>query len=533
MTLDRPEIFSLRSIPLNARLVTVSEMQALEQAADRAGQSYVAMMEMAGAGVAAAIRQRWRPQQVLVLAGPGNNGGDGLVCARCLHDAGIPVQLYLWKQAPSGDESGHLAALQQRRVPIMLATGDVAGEELSRLMEGSDLIVDALLGTGANRPIAGSLAALLQVVRQSLTARPGKPVVAVDCPSGANCDTGAVDPLTLVATLTVTFGAAKWGHYQWPAVEWCGKVLVTDIGLPAELLAEIPTFLLGPELIRSWMPVRSKNSHKGAFGKVMLAVGSQRYAGAAVLSCRAAARVGAGLVTGAIPESIWPVVAGQVLEATWLPLPAAAGHLQTTLCQESAELLANTLAGYDALVVGCGIGATQESRAFVHTLLAHALPPMVLDADGLNALAELAADERPTLPGTVLTPHPAELARLTGRVTASAVAERWLLARTLATMTSSVVLAKGPYTVIATPSGAMGVLPIATPALATAGTGDVLSGLIGGLLAQGLAPFQAACCGAWLHGQAGLLCEAELGVSGTVAGDILERIGPARKRLMA
>jgi NAD(P)H-hydrate epimerase len=195
--------------------------------------------------------------------------------------------------------------------------------------------------------------------------------------------------------------------------------------------------------------------------------------------------------------------------------------------------LANTRAGYDALVVGCGIGATQESRAFVHTLLAHALPPMVLDADGLNALAELAPDERPTLSGTVVTPHPAELARLTGRATAAAVTERWQLARTLATMTSSVVLAKGPYTVIAASSGAMGVLPIATPALATAGTGDVLSGLIGGLLAQGLAPFQAACCGAWLHGQAGLLCEAELGLSGTVAGDIIERIGAARKQLTA
>jgi NAD(P)H-hydrate epimerase len=239
------------------------------------------------------------------------------------------------------------------------------------------------------------------------------------------------------------------------------------------------------------------------------------------------------LVTGAIPESIWPVVAGQVLEATWLPLPAAAGFLQTTLCREAAELLADTLAGYDALVVGCGIGATQDSRAFIHALLAHPLPPMVLDADGLNALAGQTPDQRPSLPGTVLTPHPAELARLTGHVTASAVAERWLLARTLATMTSSVVLAKGPYTVIATSSGAMGVLPIATPALATAGTGDVLSGLIGGLLAQGLAPFQAACCGAWLHGQAGLLCEAELGVSGSVAGDIVERIGAARKRLMA
>jgi len=516
----------LQSIPpVNSssnKLVTVAQMQEIERLTDAGGHSYAAMMEMAGRAVADAIIERLGDQdpRVLVLVGPGNNGGDGLVCARYLQQAGVDVRVYLWKRRtdPEHDYERHFASLNALGAPSAHAADD---DDLARLHEWLDettVIVDALLGTGANRPIGGELADILDAV-QTQTERLA--VVAVDSSSGLNCDTGALDPHALAADFTVTFACAKVGHYKFPGAAAIGKLLVVDIGAPPELVADVTTFALDEAAARAWLPARDANSHKGSYGKVMVAVGSVNYPGAAYLSCAAAARAGAGLVTGAVAEPVWGAVAGRLAEPTWLPLPATA---EGVIAVQAADKTLDALPAYDALVLGCGLGQSDATRQFVADLLAGELPPTIIDADGLNNLATL-PDWPERLPSqTVLTPHPAEMARLCGLDIHDVLAARWSLAVEKAVEWRAVVLVKGPYTVIAAPDGRLAVLPVATSALATAGTGDVLAGIIGGLLAQGAPPFEAAGLGSWLHGQAGLRCEAAIGRAGVIASDLLTHV---------
>ncbi len=397
-------------------------------------------------------------------------------------------------------------------------------DRLDAWLEEADILVDALLGTGANRPIGEDLGALLDHCRAALNTRPHLRVCAVDCPSGLNNDTGAADSLTLPADFTVTFASAKWGHYRFPGAALCGEIVVADIGIAAAEYPPPGAFVLSPALLAPLLPNRKNVSHKGSFGKVIGAVGSVSYPGAAALSLGAAGRVGAGLVTGAIPEPLWPVVAAHLREPTWLLLPAIDGAFGA----KGAAILHNGCAGYDALLLGCGISQAESTVWFVDALLnGEELPPTLIDADGLNCLTRIGGWPGRLPAQCVLTPHPAEFARLLDCPVAEVTAQRWELALEAAARWNAVVLVKGPYTVIAEPGGRLAVLPIATPALATAGTGDVLSGAIAGLMAQGLTPFAAACVGAWLHGAAGLLCEAQIGRAGVVAGDVLDRLPAA------
>jgi NAD(P)H-hydrate epimerase len=323
--------------------------------------------------------------------------------------------------------------------------------------------------------------------------------------------------------VTVTFGFAKHGLYKFPGAAACGEIVVAPIGIPAEQAKGLRTFALTEEIVRQWLPERSPNSHKGSFGKAMIAAGSQNYAGAAVLSTSAAGRTGAGLVTGAVPETIWSVVASHVTEPTWLPLAAQAGSLDVA----AASPLREAIARYSALLLGCGLTQAPHTQRFVHQLLTAGdspLPPTVIDADGLNALS-MTSNWHTLLPATcILTPHVAEFARLLHVEQDEVIALRWELALEAASLWNAVILAKGPYTVVASPDGDLAVLPIATSALATAGTGDVLAGTIVALLAQGVDAFGAACLGAWIHGQAGLRCAHEIGPAGVVASDLLTRI---------
>ena len=530
------------TVPRDNRILSVAEMQALERAADAAGHSYAAMMEAAGQAVAHAVMARYGTAPVLVLAGPGNNGGDGLVCARHLHQSGVPVCVYLWQRptTPEGDTHGHLARLGQLGVPVAAAGDDPAALQLGAWLGQANVIVDALLGTGANRPITGQLAAILDAAHATRQ-RAGHAVVAVDCASGLNCDTGAVDDRALTPDLTVTFAYAKHGHYQFPGAAYVGDLCVVDIGIPAHLAPDAPVFVLDEALIRAWLPPRPAASHKGTYGKLLLAVGSENFPGAASLACAAGGRVGAGLVTGAIPRTIWPIAAARLAEATWLPLPVQETGEQAGLIDgaAAAALVTQALPAYDALVLGCGLGHNPATRTFVQAVLAaQPAAATLIDADGLNCLAQLPTwpkvpltdvrgserDPSPLPPRCVLTPHPAEMARLCACTPAEVTARRWALARRMAAAWQCVVLLKGPYTVVAHPHGQLAVLPIATAALATAGTGDVLAGAIGGLLAQGLEPFVAACVGAWLHGAAGLRVAQAVGSMGALASDLLPHL---------
>jgi NAD(P)H-hydrate epimerase len=517
------------SLPDATKLVSVAEMQRLEQAADAAGHSYASMMEAAGAAVARILVDRYamlRPV-VLVLAGPGNNGGDGLVCARHLYQSGIAVRVYLWKRRtdPATDYEGHFASIARLGVSTDHADADAGFARLKDLLAETTLIIDALLGTGANRPIVGELAEMLAIVSAARSDRGRIDVVAVDCPSGLNADTGAVDPHTPPANLTVTFAYAKHGHYQFPGATATGELEVADIGIPGALGNAIQTFVLDASTMRSWLPLRPAVSHKGSFGRSLAVAGSANYPGAAYLCCAAMGRIGAGLVTGAVAQPVWQIMAGRLAEPTWLPLPAGEGIEASAIAEAAAPVVGQALHRYDAMLLGCGLGQAATTQRFVHTLLAQPdLPPTVIDADGLNCLAKIEGWPRLLPRQIILTPHAAELARLCNLSLAEIISNRWQITRQKAQEWKAVVLAKGPFTVIADPQGWLAVLPVATPALATAGTGDVLAGIIAGLLAQHVPPFQAACLGAWLHGAAGQRCETEIGPAGVVASDLLPRL---------
>ena len=552
------------------KLVTVKEMKHLEQAADAAGHSYAAMMELAGHAVAEAIQGciEVRNKRILVLVGPGNNGGDGLVAARYLNQSGAQIVCYLWKPRP--DDDPHLRAVQGSSVHCLKSDNDGDGKTLRTALHNADVIIDALLGTGIARPIEGTLAEFLGLVRtvveerrrppvhkltalapsHSVSATPIVPspfIVAVDVPSGLDCDTGAVDPSTLPADLTVTFAAPKQGQFRFPGAQVLGKLAVADIGIDPALVGGIQEKVATPRDIGAMLPPRPRNAHKGTFGKAMIVAGSVNYAGAPYLAAAAAARVGTGLVTLAPPQPIYPILAAKLTEATFLLLP----HDMGVFVPGAIKVLAPKLKGYTALLLGPGLGREKATVAFVHQLLHIAegprsrqigfqrgketaaqkmdIPPLVIDADGLNALAE-AEDWWTSLPqNCILTPHPGEMARLTGLEHARINEDRIGIAREYAAKWDQIVVLKGAFTIVAAPDGRATLIPFANPGLATAGTGDVLAGAITGLLAQGSVPFDAAVCGAYLHGLAGSIVTDQIGEAGTLAGDLL----PALPRAIA
>lgn len=534
------------------KVFTVAEMVAAEKAADAAGNSYAQMMETAGAGVARAIQQRWEVagKEILVLVGPGNNGGDGLVAGRYLAATGAQVAFYLYRPRDAAADENY-AAIQAMGLFHVTADEDEAYGILRQGVRRADIVIDALLGTGVDRPIGGALAGLMRHVQDGLQERApraavkeaalvsvaavtgpaesGAPVVvAVDVPSGLNSDTGALDPLALAAALTVTFAGPKRGHFIFPGAAAVGELVVAEIGVGEELevVASVPLTLATATTARALLPERPRDGHKGTFGWSLVAGGSARYWGAPLLCGLGAYRAGGGLVALAVPRAVRPVVAGQLPEATYPPLPA-----ENDLDEASAAMLLEMMESYDALLVGPGLG---EARAFVSALLAEAdrLPPLVVDADGLNTLAGMDNWHERLPPNTILTPHPGEMARLMGiGMGELKQQDRVEMARQQAQAWGHVVLLKGAFTVVAAPDGQVTLLPFATPALSTAGSGDVLAGVIVALLGQGLAPYEAAVLGGYLHGAAGQLAEEATGPAGLLAGEIAEWVVTARQRL--
>ncbi len=518
------------------KIVTVDQMRRIEAAADAQGHSYAAMMERAGGAVARVIQSRLdlRGQCVLILVGPGNNGGDGLVAARHLHDAGAHVRVYLLK--PREDE--HLAALRTRQVPIIAPHA----LEISHLRH-CDVIVDALLGTGASRPITGDLAKVLTLVSNSVTERrnaapdlinPALPglahhaplIVAVDGPTGLNYDTGELDPLTLPADVSVTFAYPKIGHTRFPGAGACGELIVADIGTDPKLGNDIERELADPVLIRSMLPARPANAHKGTFGKTLIVSGSTLYTGAPILAATAAYRAGAGRVTLATPQSIHAIMASKIDEATFRPLADQSGVLSAAAATEIRDLLAT----YDVALIGPGL--TTEARSFITAFLGlKTSTALVLDADALNCLATIDQWWTQVTSMAILTPHPGEMSRLTKLSLKAIEADRASVAIEFAKTWGHIVVLKGAFTVIAAPDGRSILMPFANPALAMAGSGDVLAGTIAAMVSQGLKPFEAAMCGAYLHGVSGELARREIGSAGILAGDLLRFLPQAIRQI--
>lgn len=551
------------------KIVTAGEMRAIEEAAVARGATWSSLMEHAGAGVArVALDILGSPtsRRALVLVGPGNNGGDGLVAARLLHDAGVQVTLYLWRRShAAGDENWQLC--RKRAILEVRSADDLHGETLRATLAESDLVIDALLGYGANRPVEGELATIIATLN-AVTAqreRANRPfVLAVDVPTGVHADSGALLGDAVRADLTVSTGPLKRGLLFYPARAYAGELRSVDIGLSPDDLEGIMSELIDGKLARSLLPPRPPDSHKGTYGKALVVAGSVNYPGAASLASAGAARVGAGLVTLAVGRSqvFGP---GRIPEVTLHPLPEAEWGV---LGDAAADELLTILGDYQVLLVGPGLGREKATRAFFERLLGlqsprhrgqigfriatagsekaavkqrPELPFTVIDADGLNILADLIHHPETTdvasstvwdrLPHgrCVLTPHPGEMRRLLG---VEQIADVPLdVAKDAAVRWKQIVVFKGATTVIADPEGRVRVNDGGNPALATAGTGDVLAGAIAGLLAQGLKPFDAATLGVYLHSAAGRMVRDELGDTGALAGDLLPRLPLAIRAL--
>ena len=510
------------------KLVTVDQMRRIEAASDAQGHRYAAMMDLAGRAVARVIQARLevRDKRILVLVGPGNNGGDGLVAARHLCEAGAQVGVYLLK--PREDEL--IAARRERGVAIAPPI------DLDRWLQRCDVIVDALLGTGASRPITGDLARLLTTVSSAMIerrnaapdlinlARPTPStraplIVAVDGPTGLNYDTGELDPLTVPADVSVTFAYPKIGHTRFPGAAACGELIVADIGTDPKLAKDVSSEMADPALVRSRLPTRPANAHKGTFGKTLIVAGSTLYTGAPILAATAAYRAGAGLVTLATPRSIHAIVAGQINEATFYPLSEQAGAVTAAAAAE----LRGVIEAYNVALIGPGL--TLAAQPFIEAFLALKTSlPLALDADALNGLASIDHWWTRINGPAILTPHPGEMSRLTKLSLTAIEADRVGVAIEFAKTWGHVVALKGAFTVIAAPDDRSIILPFANPALATAGSGDVLAGTIAAMVSQGLAAYEAAICGAYLHGAAGELARREIGLAGVLAGDLLSRL---------
>ena len=533
------------------KIVSVAEMRDIEKAADAGGLSYDRMMENAGEQVARAIVDRvpdLEGKRVAILAGPGNNGGDGLVAGRHLAEAGAQVSVYLVQ--PREQDDPHLSALRETGMLIAEADQDQRSRVLNNMLRAADVVIDAVFGTGLRLPLRDSARSVLQSAGKAIERKETPPlIVAVDCPSGLDCDTGEVDGSALRCTLTVTMAAAKTGMFRFPGADRVGELVVGDIGLPKTLreLKAVDLELATVDAVRALLPARPKDSHKGTYGRAMVIGGSINLPGAAVLAGEAAYRSGAGLVTLAVPTSIQGLLAPQLPEATWVLLPNEMG----SVTEAAVDVLVNEMGATQSLVIGPGMGREDPAQTFIGRLLgleagghrskigflpmeeggktSHVqLPPCVIDADGLFHLSAFDGWWRKLPEDTVLTPHPGEMARLTGESKDELQKDRMGSAQAWAKEWGAIVVLKGAFTVVAALDGRAAVLPFATSALATAGTGDVLAGLIGGFRAQGVPGYEAAVLGGFVHGRAGEVAAELLGSEASVvAGDVLSAIPDA------
>ena len=510
------------------KIVTVQEMRRLEEACAAYGITTDDMMEKAGLAVAQEARRvlgTVAGKSILVLVGPGNNGGDGLVTARHLARWGASVTAYLVTQRPTEDPNLGLAMMEE--ADVISASSDGGYQRLGRELGRSQLAIDAVLGTGAARPLEGAV----REVMLRLSARKGV-LMALDSPTGVDADTGRADPASPKADLTVSLGFPKVGLLQFPATERVGRLEVADIGIPQELAGDITLELLTPSWVKARLPQRPSDSHKGTFGHALVIGGSLSYSGAAYLATQAALRSGPGLVTLATPQRIQAVLAAKLTEAIHLPVPDVD---QGALGPWGVAAIRDNLSSYTSVALGCGVGHSRSTQQFVEYLLLtepQLDQPLVVDADGLNNLSTIEGWWSRLKTPTVLTPHPGEMSRLTGVPTTEVQLCRTGMAREWAARWGKVVVLKGAYTVIANPEGMCWVSPFANPLLAIGGAGDVLTGLIGGLLAQGMGLEEAACCGVFLHGAAAERLRNTFGDRGATAGDLLEALPPVTQSII-
>lgn len=513
------------------RVVTPEEMARVDRAAIEVESiAGLTLMENAGVAVAHAARDMLSlkgGRRVAVFCGKGNNGGDGFVVARLLSECGVKVIVFLI--ADPGELKGDAAENFKRLegLPLEIERLSVPGEvEAAAGPAGAfDLAVDALFGTGFSGTAQGVFEAAIRAINGA-----GCPVLAVDVPSGVSGLTGAAAGPAVRADRTVTFAAPKVGLVQYPGAFLAGELEVADIGIPASLLDSVPdsrVFTVGEEEAEALLPRRPPDAHKNRCGHVLVVGGSPGLTGAAALCAQAALRCGAGLVTLGVPEGVHDILEVKLTEVMTRPLPQTA---ERVISLKAVEAVVELSRGCDVLALGPGLSTVGEAPEAVRELVRTVRAPMVLDADGLNAMAGHTAIFEKSGTPLVLTPHAGEMARLRGVDTASVQADRVGVARDTAAAWGAVVVLKGAGTVVAEPAGTVRISSSGNAGMATAGMGDVLTGCIASFMAQGLSAFDAAVAGVFYHGHAADLAASMDGMIGMIAGDVIRHLPLALRR---
>jgi len=512
-------------------LVTAEEMREMDRLTiDSFGLPGRLLMETAGRGATRFFLDMFpdcRGRRVGVVAGRGNNGGDGFVMARCLAEAGARVTIFLLakKSQVGGDAAANLNLLPPLNIPVIeLPDADSFSRHLPSLRHQA-IWIDAILGTGLKAEVKAYFKEVISFINAS-----EKPVFCVDIPSGLNADTGQICGACIQGNATATFGFSKIGQQAYPGAALTGKLKVVDIGIPKLIADRVgpKQHLTTPAIAREGLMKRAPDAHKGSTGHLLVVGGSPGKTGAAAMTAVSALRVGAGLVTACIPESLNPVLETLTLEAMTCPLPDKGLGI---LCHTAREFLITQLHGKRCVALGPGLGTHPNTRDLLFELLTEIKVPMVLDADALNCIAS-----RPELLTSlhvpvVLTPHPGEMARLTGTDTRTVQEDRISCARKFAGTFRCHVVLKGAGTVVAHPDGTVYINPTGNAGMAAGGMGDVLTGLIAGLIAQG-ASVEAACrTGVYLHGGAADALAEKKGPCGFLASEVMHRIPEVIRRL--
>lgn len=509
------------------RIVTAAQMRAIdERAIHELKFPSLTLMENAGKGVAGRIRERLFDgdclnRRVMVVCGRGNNGGDGFVVGRYLADWGAHAEFCLIGRMTDlkGDAKVNCDIVVKRGLPVLELGQSGPIPDFS----GADLLVDAIFGTGFRGPISGIAAEIIRRMNESVIR-----IVAVDAPSGLDSDTGSIDESTVTSYITMSLACSKRGQWLWPGRSKVGLLETVDIGIPQSVIEEeeVRLSLITKDFVRQSLPRRPPDAHKGTFGKALIVGGSAGMSGAVVLAASAALRTGVGLAYAACPTSLVDAVDTGSIETVVLGMPEV--QKRRVLARRGLGEIVGHFEQVDAVAIGPGLGRHHETQELIRRLVTRRTRPTVLDADGINAFAK-----EPGLLDTavdaplIITPHVAEMARLLGRTNAEITDDREGAAREAASRFNCITVMKGAPTFIASSDGEVYLNPTGNSGMATGGMGDVLTGIIVSLLAQGLPPLDAALAGVYLHGMAGDFAAADVGERSLLAGDVVGAIGDA------
>ena len=499
------------------KLVTAEQMHHIDHAATERGITILDLMESAGQAVADDIMENYKPNCVGIVAGKGNNAGDGFVTARLLAEQNVSVKLI---HLTLVDDMSDAGAGNFRKLPESVQIFDrLSVPEMPEIFSECEIVVDAILGTGISGPAKGTAGEAIAMVN-SLDI----PVVAVDIPSGLNADTGIAEGACVFADRTITMGLPKIGMIINDGLDFCGDIIIADIGFPDDLInsPDLNIHLLEHEDAVNAFPPRPRSGHKGTFGSVLVIAGSLGFSGAAYLTTNSALRSGCGMVYTAFPEGVTNLLESQLIEAIKIQVSGEKNFLS----HNAWEDLEPHIQKASAIALGPGLGTDQETARLVDEIVCQS-SPMVIDADALNCLAEKIQYLIERNAPTILTPHPGEMSRLLGISIQEVQNDRIESARRLARESSAIVILKGAQSIVATPEGQVFINPTGNSGMAKGGSGDVLTGLLAGFLAQGCSALDAACAGVYLHGLAGDLAREALGERAMIARDILDYLPSA------